>query len=75
MEYLIFAAAMVGLVFLLMLKGYYDYKSSEKRFIQSLYRDYGELPDREYKPEQFANISHYYLKHQDGFHLERFKPG
>ena len=70
MEYLIFAAAMVGLVFLLMLKGYYDYKSSEKRFIQSLYRDYGELPDREYKPEQFANISHYYLKHQDGFGID-----
>ncbi len=70
MEYLIFAVAMAGLIFLLMLKGYYDYKMSEKRFVQSLYKDYGVLPKREYKPEQFANISHYYLKHNEGFGID-----
>lgn len=70
MEYLIFAVAMAGLIFLLMLKGYYDYKMSEKRFVQSLYKDYGVLPKREYKPEQFANISHYYLKHKEGFGID-----
>ena len=70
MEYLIFAVAMAGLIFLLMLKGYYDYKMSEKRFVQSLYKDYGVLPKREYKPEQYANISHYYLKHKEGFGID-----
>ncbi|MCM1136297.1 MAG: hypothetical protein NC400_12075 [Clostridium sp.] len=67
MEYLIFAAAMLILIAVFMLKGFYDYKKSEKRFIQSLYNDYGKLPQKEYKAEQFANISHYFLKHEDGF--------
>ena len=64
MEYVVFAVVMAGIILLLMLKGFYDYRKSEKSFIQKLHSDYGRLPEREYKPEQFANISHYYLKHQ-----------
>ena len=70
MEYIIFAAAMVGFILLIMLKGFYDYKKSEKKFIKTLFDTYGTLPQREYKPEQFENISHYYLKHKDGFSID-----
>lgn len=67
MEYLVFAAALVFILVLLMLKGYADHKRDEKRFIQRLYEEYGTLPEKEYKAGQFENISHYFLKHQDGF--------
>ncbi|MDE5909465.1 MAG: hypothetical protein K2H52_12080 [Lachnospiraceae bacterium] len=70
MEYIIFAAVMAGIIVLFMAKGLYDYKQSEKKFIRRLYSDYGVLPQREYKPEQFENISHYYLKHADGFGID-----
>ncbi|MDD6491104.1 MAG: hypothetical protein PUG54_02615 [Firmicutes bacterium] len=70
MEYIIFAAAMLALVVIFMLKGFFDYKKSEEKFREKLYSDYGALPQREYKPEQFANISHYFLKHQEGFYID-----
>lgn len=70
MEYLIFAAAMVCFIVLMMLKGFFDYKKSEKRFIQKLYEEYGKLPQKEYKPEQFESISHYFLKHKKGYYVD-----
>lgn len=70
MEYIIFAAVMAGIVILIMIKGLYDYKQSEKKFIRERYSDYGILPQREYKPEQFETISHYFQKHADGFCID-----
>lgn len=70
MEYIIFAAVMACIVILFMAKGIYDYKQSEKKFIRKRYSDYGVLPQREYKPEQFESISHYYQKHADGFCID-----
>lgn len=70
MEYLIFAAAMVCFIVLMMLKSFLDYKKSEKRFVQKLYKEYGTLPQKEYKPEQFENISHYFLKHKEGYYVD-----
>lgn len=70
MEYIVFAAVLAGFVAVFMIKGFYDYKKSEKKFVQGLYRDYGVLPQREYKPEQFDNLTHYYRKHQEGFCID-----
>lgn len=70
MEYVIFAAALAGVLAVLMLMGYLDHKREEKRFIRRLYEEYGVLPDREYKWEQFQNISHYFLKHKEGFCID-----
>ena len=70
MEYIIFAAVMAGIVVLFIIKGLYDYKQSEKKFIRKRYSDYGVLPQREYKPEQFEAISHYFQKHADGFCID-----
>ncbi len=70
MEYIIFAAVMAGFILIVMLKGFYDNKKSEKEFVQRLYSDYGVLPQREYKPGQLETISHYFLKHKDGFCID-----
>jgi len=70
MEYLIFAVVMAAVIFLLFIRSWADYKKSEKRFIQRLYSDYGVLPEKEYKPGRFANISHYYLSHRKGFTID-----
>lgn len=67
MEYVLFVIVMVGVVSILMINGYYNYKKSEKNFIKSLYETYGKLPCKEYKQEQFDNISHYFLKHKNDF--------
>lgn len=70
MEYLIFAVVMLGFIVLFMVKGFLDYRKSQKEFISRLRSEYGMLPQKEYKPEHFANISHYFLKHQDGFVID-----
>lgn len=70
MEYIIFAAVMLGFIFLLMIKGCLDYRKQEKDFIKKLYTDYGVLPQREYKTEQFANISHYFKRHKTDFAID-----
>ncbi len=70
MEYLIFAVVMVCLLAALMLKAYLDYKKDEKNFIKKLYEEYGVLPKKEYKQEQFQSISGYFNKHQSGFFVD-----
>ncbi len=70
MEYLIFAIALVLVLLVLMLKGYADYKRDEKQFIKRLYDEYGILPQKEYKAGQFENISHYFMKHRQGFYVD-----
>lgn len=44
MEYIIFAIAMAGLVFMFMLKEAFGYKKSEKNFIEKLYKEYQITP-------------------------------
>ncbi len=70
MEYLIFAGAMVCLLAILMLKGYLDFKKEEKNFVKKLYEEYGVLPEKEYKQEQFQSISSYFQKHRSGFFVD-----
>ncbi len=68
MEYIIFAVVMAAIILLFLLKGMYDYKKARKKFIQGLYR--GALPQREYKPGEFARIARCFQKHQEGFFLD-----
>lgn len=70
MEYIIFAVAMAGLILLFMLKEFFSYKRSERNFKNKLYKEYGVLQPREYKPGQLETISHYFKKHGDGFHID-----
>jgi len=70
MEYIIFFAAMLVLILLFFIKGYCDYRKEEKNFINSLYENYGKMQEREYKPEEFRNISKYYQKHKQDFNID-----
>lgn len=70
MEYVLFVIVMTGIVALFMITGYLDYKKSERRFLKKLHEDYGKIPEKEYKPEQFESISHYFLKHCNGFYID-----
>ena len=70
MEYIIFAVFALLIVIAFFVKGYFDYKKQEKKFIKSLYSNYGEFVEREYKPERFINIPSYYEKHKDGFFID-----
>ncbi len=64
MEYIVFGFVAVFLILIFMGKGLYDEKKSQKEFRLHLERDYGIIHEKEYRPEQYASISRYYLKHQ-----------
>lgn len=67
MEYVVFAIACVILVMLIMAKGFWDSAQSKKKFVRSLYENYGELPKKEYKAETYETVSHYFKRHpRDG---------
>lgn len=70
MEYIIFAAVVLFIILLLMIKGFFDYKQEEKNFVKRLYSDYGILPQKLYKPERFESISHYFEKHKSDFYID-----
>lgn len=64
MEYVVFFVA-IGLFFLFVIaKGSWDSRQMDRKFIKSLYEDYGSLPEREYKPERFIRINGYHTRHQ-----------
>lgn len=50
MEYLIFALAMFFFIVLIMIKGYWDSRQEQKKFVRKLYEQYGSAIDREYGP-------------------------
>lgn len=70
MEYVVFTIVMAGVVLIFMLREVYNYQKSEKQFVKRLYSEYGVLPQREYKPGQLEVISHYFVKHKDGFYID-----
>lgn len=74
MEYVIFAAALLGILILLFLKGLYDYRQEQKRFRKRLHTDYGKKLEREYRPEWFTHIYRYSDKHAGNFRLMKL-PG
>ncbi|MCL2051665.1 MAG: hypothetical protein FWG91_08075 [Lachnospiraceae bacterium] len=70
MEYLFFALAAFGIVFIIMLSGWIQEKRNERKFTKFLRADYGSLPKREYVAEQYQNISHYFWRKKKGFFID-----
>ena len=70
MEYILIAIVMILFLFIIALKGYLDYRKELKIFSQKLFTEYGILPPKEYKPEQFSRIQGYFKKHQDSFFID-----
>lgn len=63
MEYLVFGAVVAALIVAILAKGVYDDRQDKKKLISRLRYQYGELQEREYRPEQYAAISGYFAKH------------
>lgn len=63
MEYIVFGALVAGFVVLIFAKGFYDERKKEKAFLYQLKYHYGDIPNKEYRPEQYASISRYFEKH------------
>ncbi len=70
MEYLILAATIALLVIAFFIKGAYDERKREKEFIQNLYKNYGQFPNKEYEAAQYNSICKYFEKHKDGFYID-----
>lgn len=63
MEYLIFAAAIILLIGLIMGAEYLNSKVYRKKSLEKLYQSYGMPADRSYGPEELGHIKMYYCKH------------
>lgn len=70
MEYIVFAIFAALVILVVFIKGMIDNQMKDRKFKASLLTDYGKLPGREYKLEEFEKISHYYRKHQQGFQID-----
>lgn len=64
MDYWVLLAAMAILLVVLFVREGFSAKRREKQYIESLYRDYGKLPGKEYSPERYVRIASYYQKHR-----------
>lgn len=71
MEYLIFALAMLFFIVLIMVKGYWDSRQNQKKFVRKLYEQYGTAIDREYRlGELEQHIAMYYKKHEEAHQID-----
>lgn len=70
MEYVVFGVAVLVILAILFVKGIIDEKVNARKFKEDLKKNYGQLPKREYRPEQYANIAHYFYKHKDKFSID-----
>ncbi len=57
MEYLFFILAMAAFVLVIFVSESVRTKREEKRFIDTLYHDYGKLSEKEYALERFARMA------------------
>lgn len=70
MEYIVFIGVIAAIIIAVTVKGYFNHKTNIKNFKLKLKKGYGSYPQKEYKPEQYANIAKYYLKHTMGFQID-----
>lgn len=67
MEYLVFFIFVVLFLLFIFIKGALDARKEKKKFIRSLYENYGQLPKKEYAPGKLEQISNFFRRHpQDG---------
>lgn len=65
MEYLIALLSMAGFVLVIFLMEVSRARKAEKQFIQSLYKEYGKLNQKEYNLERYAKMGSFYARHQE----------
>ncbi len=67
MEYIIFFGLVVVFLLFVFIQGSLEAKKEKKKFVKSLYENYGVLPKKEYMPGKMERISNYFRRHpKDG---------
>lgn len=64
MEYIVFAIFAISFLVFVFVQGVLQEKKQLKWFREKLAEEYGQAPEREYKPERFVRIPGYYEKHK-----------
>lgn len=70
MEYLVFILAFCAFVLFVLIQGKLLDRRNEKQFAAKLRRDFGMVPDKEYKAERFLQIPTYFEKHPEEGQLD-----
>ncbi|MDE5931641.1 MAG: hypothetical protein K2H40_04025, partial [Lachnospiraceae bacterium] len=71
MEYLILALVMLLFIVMIMIKGYWDSRQNQKKFVRQLYEQYGSAIEREYQPGELErHIAMYYIKHAEAHQID-----
>lgn len=65
MEYLIMFLALAAILLVVFLMEAFRAKREEKKFVRSLYEDFGKLREREYPPERFVRMDRYFRRHPE----------
>lgn len=63
MEYLVFLVLVIAFLLFVFIKGAMDAGKEKKKFIKSLYEDYGKLPKKEYVPGKLETVSNFFKRH------------
>ena len=63
MEYLVLGFVIAVILLCAFIQGACDEKKREKLFIEKLYSDYGQFPNKEYEVTQYNSIRKYFEKH------------
>ncbi len=70
MEYLIALLSMAGFVLVIFLMEVSRARKAEKKFIQSLYGDYGKLNQKEYSLERYEKMGSFYDRHREAGQID-----
>lgn len=70
MEYLVLAGVIILIVLFAFMKGVYDEKQKEKKFIKDLYKNYGQFPQKKYETAQYNSIRKYYENHKKDYVID-----
>lgn len=65
MEYLILFLVLIAFLMIVFIREGFQAKEREKKFIESLYRDYGKLPEKEYAVERFLRMGSFFERHRE----------
>lgn len=70
MESIVLLILFVFIIFYVMIRGAIEEKQTRKRYREKLKNNYGKLPDREYKQEEWNSIPRLYMHEQGEFSLD-----
>ena len=70
MEYLVLAVVIAFIIIFIFIKGAYDERKREKKFIKDLYTNYGQFPNKKYEAAQYHSIRKYFENHKNGFFID-----